>query len=308
MPGEPGERDRSHRREHPVELVQRDDAEPDHARGRTASPPSTMIERPRRRPTGCAISDACAVVRAGAGAARAAGLRRRRGARAAASGHYARPVPLACPEPSLPRRVLGERPLQLVAVEVRPQPVGEVELRVGGLPEQEVRQALLAAGADDELGIAASRARRGGGGTPPPRRPRTRSAASQDLGAPAVVEGDEQRPVAVCARSAPPPTRSARAAARRCGRAGRRSGAARPSSCSSGHLRVDQLGEQLHQTRRPPARAASSSRSRTRTPSARSMPSSRASRTVRFSVSRALPVPSEHRQPLLGRPSARCRP
>src|SRR5919204_6488413 len=46
-----------------------------------------------------------------------------------------------------------ERPLELLAVEVRPQLLGEVELRVRRLPEQEIRESELAPGANDELGI-----------------------------------------------------------------------------------------------------------------------------------------------------------
>ena len=42
-------------------------------------------------------------------------------------------------------------PVKVLGAEIRPRTIGEVELGVGGLPEQEVRQATLAAGADDEI-------------------------------------------------------------------------------------------------------------------------------------------------------------
>jgi hypothetical protein len=88
--------------------------------------------------------------------------------------------------------------------EVRPEGVGEVELGVGQLPEQEVAQAQLAAGADHQVGIGhvgqvevarnrrfvdlrGARARRldlGGDGAD----------GVGDFGAPAVAEGQDQVP------------------------------------------------------------------------------------------------------------------
>ena len=44
---------------------------------------------------------------------------------------------------------------EVVGVEVRPHPVGEVELGIGALPQQEIGQALLAAGADEQIDVAA---------------------------------------------------------------------------------------------------------------------------------------------------------
>ena len=77
------------------------------------------------------------------------------------------------------------------AIEVRPIDRHEDQFAIGRLPEQEIGQALLAAGADDEIGIGQIRARRGSGRrsrssisagarrpAPPPRRcgaPRARS-------------------------------------------------------------------------------------------------------------------------------------
>src|SRR4051794_38757587 len=60
---------------------------------------------------------------------------------------------LAATEPPLALGVLREGPLEGLAREVGPQLVGEDQLRVGRLPGQVVRQPLLAAGADDEIGV-----------------------------------------------------------------------------------------------------------------------------------------------------------
>ena len=46
-----------------------------------------------------------------------------------------------------------DRLFQIRAIEVRPQPVGEDELGIGALPEQEIAQAKLAAGADQKIGV-----------------------------------------------------------------------------------------------------------------------------------------------------------
>ena len=45
------------------------------------------------------------------------------------------------------------RGAQLVGAEVRPQGVEEAELRIGGFPQQEIRQPFLAAGADQEIDV-----------------------------------------------------------------------------------------------------------------------------------------------------------
>src|SRR5687768_10979670 len=42
---------------------------------------------------------------------------------------------------------------EMAAAEVRPEHLGHVDLGVGDLPEQEVRHAQLAAGADEQVGI-----------------------------------------------------------------------------------------------------------------------------------------------------------
>src|SRR5215213_4594907 len=57
------------------------------------------------------------------------------------------------PEAAPPLRVLVERRLERLAREVRPELVAEDELRVRELPQQVVRDAQLAARADQEVGI-----------------------------------------------------------------------------------------------------------------------------------------------------------
>src|SRR5579885_93547 len=54
-------------------------------------------------------------------------------------------------EAALPARIVGECRPELRLAEVRPQPVGEVELRIGAVPEEEIGQPLLAAGADQQV-------------------------------------------------------------------------------------------------------------------------------------------------------------
>src|SRR5579859_268045 len=46
---------------------------------------------------------------------------------------------------------LAERALQIRLGEIRPKRVDEHEFGIGGLPEQEVAEPLLAAGADDQI-------------------------------------------------------------------------------------------------------------------------------------------------------------
>src|SRR5512134_174367 len=54
-------------------------------------------------------------------------------------------------EAPLAPAVRGERFFERRGIEVGPQRLGEVELGVGELPQQEVADALLAAGADEEV-------------------------------------------------------------------------------------------------------------------------------------------------------------
>src|SRR5664279_5750532 len=56
-------------------------------------------------------------------------------------------------EPALALVVFADRRLERGAVEVRPIGRHEHQFAVGRLPEQEIRQPLFAAGANDEIGI-----------------------------------------------------------------------------------------------------------------------------------------------------------
>src|SRR5271170_5049612 len=49
--------------------------------------------------------------------------------------------------------VVGEGFEEMDAAEVRPEAVGDEDFSVGNLPEEEVGDALLAGGADDEIGV-----------------------------------------------------------------------------------------------------------------------------------------------------------
>ena len=112
-------------------------------------------------------------------------------------------------EPAFAPVIFGNRAFQRGAVEIRPIGRHEHQLAIGGLPEQEIRQPLLAAGADDEVGVGQVRrvevlADQVGGDRFEARcAPALTSAASRargarDLLARAVVEGDDQRePVVV---------------------------------------------------------------------------------------------------------------
>src|SRR5689334_20796813 len=57
------------------------------------------------------------------------------------------------PETALARAVGTDRRIERGGVEIGPQRVGEIKLGVGQLPEQEVADALLAAGADEQIGL-----------------------------------------------------------------------------------------------------------------------------------------------------------
>src|ERR1017187_6474396 len=56
-------------------------------------------------------------------------------------------------EPALALLVFADRRFERGAVEIRPKCRHKHQFAIGRLPEQKVRQALLAAGADDEIGI-----------------------------------------------------------------------------------------------------------------------------------------------------------
>src|SRR5687767_7899215 len=52
------------------------------------------------------------------------------------------------------RRESSERRLEMRQVEIRPQGLGHVQLGVGEIPKQEIADAMIAAGADEQVGIA----------------------------------------------------------------------------------------------------------------------------------------------------------
>src|SRR4051812_44315458 len=56
-------------------------------------------------------------------------------------------------EAALAAVIFGDRLLEHSAIEIGPVNGNEDELAIGRLPQEKVRQALLAAGADDEVGI-----------------------------------------------------------------------------------------------------------------------------------------------------------
>ena len=60
---------------------------------------------------------------------------------------------LCLSEASLASLVVGDGLVQTFFVEVGPEGVAEVQLRVGYLPEQVVAYALLAAGAYEQVGV-----------------------------------------------------------------------------------------------------------------------------------------------------------
>ena len=57
------------------------------------------------------------------------------------------------PEAALSPLIIGERAEELVTPEVRPQRVGDVDFGVGKLPQQEVTQAKLFPGADEQIRV-----------------------------------------------------------------------------------------------------------------------------------------------------------
>ena len=64
-------------------------------------------------------------------------------------------------ETPFPAAEIGDRGAQVFGAEIGPQGFDEVELRVGGFPQQEVGEALFAAAADEQVDIAAGLALRG---------------------------------------------------------------------------------------------------------------------------------------------------
>ena len=103
-----------------------------------------------------------------------------------------------------------DRGVELALAEVRPQRVAEIQLGVGEIPQQEIADALLAAGADQQVGIRQPgqrqvRAERGlvdvvgaqlAGDAALGELPRGPS----DVPAPAVGDGDDERHAGYCRR------------------------------------------------------------------------------------------------------------
>ena len=129
-------------------------------------------------------------------------------------------------EAALAPMEFADRGGEVVGIEVRPHPVGEVELGIGALPQQEVREALLAAGADQQIDVAAM-ARRVAGDEAAEALARELGAAIergrrvQDGVARRVVERDAQMQLLAVARSAPPRPRCLPPGRPATGRAGR---------------------------------------------------------------------------------------
>src|SRR5271170_1631702 len=74
-----------------------------------------------------------------------------RAARPAARSALAAPQ---CPEPALPPRERLQRLPESPLVEIRPQTVGEIKLRVGAFPQEKIAQSLLRPRADQKIHVA----------------------------------------------------------------------------------------------------------------------------------------------------------
>ena len=170
-----------------------------------------------------------------------------------------RPAAGAPAEAPLAAGVLGQRLVERRLVEVRPQLVAEVQLGVGALPEQEVADAQLARGADQQLGVVHLRGvqvtAEGSAPSPLPRAAASRRGRVQQLPAAAVVEGDVQRhPRVGCGErfglldAAHQLLRYAVTAPDEAH--------ARPALVHVGHLRIYHLDEQVHERRHLFGRAA----------------------------------------------------
>ena len=57
-------------------------------------------------------------------------------------------------KPTIPRAKFRECCDQVFCAEVRPERFSKNELGIGGLPQQEVREALLAAGSDQKIDVS----------------------------------------------------------------------------------------------------------------------------------------------------------
>ena len=57
------------------------------------------------------------------------------------------------PKRRLAALVIEQGPFQGIGIEVGPEHIGDVDFRVGQLPQQEVADPVFAAGADQQIGI-----------------------------------------------------------------------------------------------------------------------------------------------------------
>ena len=174
----------------------------------------------------------------------------------------------SAPEPAGPPGELEERGVERLRPEVRPQHLGRVELGVGGLPDQEVRQALLAAGPDDEVGVGQAGGVEGGRRSSASSIVSAGDAARRDqapdrvdeLGPAGVVEGDVQEQPVAAGGLARAPRRSSGGCPRAAPRARPRSRTRTPWRAQ---LRASRSGWPARAGRRgprPPRRSGPSSR------------------------------------------------
>src|SRR5438874_1118848 len=108
---------------------------------------------------------------------------------------------------ALAAAIIGDRLLQVAAPEIRPKGLGEHQLGIGALPEQEIADALLAAGADQQIGIGQLGGEQMLGDQllvdgverqiPAPDPGRDSASRSDDLGPPAIGQGDGQVDAAI---------------------------------------------------------------------------------------------------------------
>lgn len=57
------------------------------------------------------------------------------------------------PETTIAMLVIQQRTQEFIAIKIWPEHVGEIEFRIGDLPEEEVRDAHLARCADEQVGV-----------------------------------------------------------------------------------------------------------------------------------------------------------
>ena len=205
---------------HGEQLRDADRGEQDHGDAKTASPTTMMVIASAAQGSAHSTRRVVSDIAFGRGGGACGGPpRRRRG-----GGWRGARRRLRVPSGVLTRRTYRatrngagaartpERLLEGLAREVGPELVAEDELRVGALPEQVVRDALLAARCGSAGPGRASRARRAARRNSSSVPPRKRAGRVEDLRPAAVVEGDEQRDPLVLSRRVARPSPSARSA------------------------------------------------------------------------------------------------